>query len=248
MKTVSKKMLPVYLQRTGTRVMRPQQSGGVLGQYQSAMNSANRANEQRYNSIIKGYDDLAARTKADLASAGQSTLADINRTYGNTSSDMYQRLVNRGLANSSIPATMQMGIDRSRAESVARANELAANSRVNADMSITQGKLGVMERRTDAGPDPNQILELYRRLGASGQVAPGAGGAMYGQPIGMTPDMVANMYNTGLANHMAMMNGPAMMFNAARQQELARRRQRVLENKARRAGKRNRINNEQFEF
>jgi len=248
MRVVPKKMLPVYLQRTGTRVLKSQRGGSVMDQYQAAVNKANQANETRYQDILRGYDDLAARTRADLAAAGQSTMADINRTYSGTSSNMYQQLVNRGLANSSIPATMQMGIDRSRAESVARANELAANSRVNADMSITQGKLGVMERRTDAGPDPNQIMELYRRLGASGQFAPGAGGRMYGQPIGMTPDMVANMYNTGLANHMAMMNGPAMMFNAARQQDLARRRQRVLENKARRAGKRNRINDEPFEF
>jgi hypothetical protein len=249
---VPKKKLSLYLQRTGTRLAPPPgRPGGLVGEYQAATDKANKANESRYNAILKNYDDLAARTKADLAGAGASTLADINRTYANTSSDMYQRLVNRGLANSSLPATMQMGIDRSRAQSVAGLNESLANSRINADMSITQGKSGVMERRTDVGPDPSQIMELYRRLGASG-FGPGSPAAMYGQPIGMMPGMVANMYNTGLANHMNMMNGPAMMAPAPvanpEQDNVNDRRQMAKEARNRRAEINRRRQHEYLKF
>lgn len=106
-------------------------------------------------------------------------------------SDVYQRLVNRGFANSTIPATMQMGVARERASSRARLASQLAQQRAGFDSNISQGKFGVMERRTDEAPDINQMLQLQQALGQSGY---GGGPRAIGMPIGISPMAYQDMY------------------------------------------------------
>lgn len=188
---------------------------GLAGQYQQALDKANAANENRYNQILGGYDQLHSRVMGDLANVGAMEKKDINRQYNSMGSDVYQRLVNRGFGNSSLTGTMQMGVERERADALARSAERAAQLRANADMQLSTGKFGVMERRTDMGPDPNQLLEIARLQGQTR----GIGLPRYGTPIGMVPGQAAGGYQAAMARHMA----GAMAPFAGRQPSSSRR-------------------------
>lgn len=184
----------------GLRIVKPRSKyQGLAGQYQQALDKANAANEARYQQILGGYDALHGRVTGDLANVGAMERKDINRQYNSMGADVYQKLVNRGFGNSSLLATMRMGTERERSDAMARSYERAAQLRSNADMQITQGKLGAIERRTDLAPDPQQLINLSQGLGRSGYgMRP-----MYGQPVGMMPNQVAGAYQMGLARHMA---------------------------------------------
>lgn len=190
MRRISRKTLASYPRplQGGVQVLG---SGGrqqTLAQaYQSALNRANAANESRYQGILSGYDDLSKRVSGELAGVGEQEYRDIDRTYRNMGSDVYQRLVNRGFANSTLPATSQMGVERERSAARSRLASDLARMRADYDAQISQGKMGVMERRTDEAPDFNQMIALSEGLGRGGYGQGYGGGVGMGQPIGITP-------------------------------------------------------------
>ena len=183
----------------GLRVIKPRSKyQGLAGEYQKKLNEANAANEARYQQILGGYDALHGRVTGDLANVGAMERKDINRQYNSMGADVYQKLVNRGFGNSSLLATMRMGTERERSDAMARSYERAAQMRANADMQITQGKLGAIERRTDLAPDPQQLINLSQGLGRSGY----GQRPMYGQPIGMNPGQLMQGYQAQLMQHL----------------------------------------------
>lgn len=225
----------------GVQIIKPKPKyQGLAGKYQQALDKANAANEQRYQQILGGYDALHGRVTGDLANVGAMERKDITRQYNSMGSDVYQKLVNRGFGNSSLLATMRMGTERERSDAMARSYERAAQMRANADMQISQGKMGVMERRTDMGPDPQQMIALSQGMGRAGY----GQRPMVGQPIGMDPRQLMQGYNAQLMQHLGGMPmarpqavrqrtygnrdpGPAMARRAMRAQARSRARYRV---------------------
>jgi hypothetical protein len=193
----------------GKRIIKQKTSRyqGLAGQYQQAIDKANAANESRYQQILGGYDDLSKRVTGELANAGNMERKDINRQYNSMGSDVYQRLVNRGFGNSSLLATMRMGTERERSDALARSYERAAQLRANADMQLSQAKMGVMERRTDMGPDPQQLIALSQGLGRAGYGQP-----RYARPIGYEENQAIQQQQ-----QLAMMQQMAMMQQAQQQ-------------------------------
>jgi len=181
----------------------------LAGAYQAALDKANAANEARYQQLMTGYDDLGKRVQGTLADVGTQEFRDIDREYRNMGSDVYQRLVNRGFANSTLPATQQMGVTRERSSARSRLASQLAQQKANYDAQITQGKFGVMERRNDVGPDPAQMIALSQGLGQAGYgQGLGPGGAVgMGQPIGITPDQYQMSYMQGLQRHFGGIGG-----------------------------------------
>lgn len=158
--------------------------GSALGStYQQAIQRANRANQRRYRQILQGYSGLRGRVLGDLSGVGQQTAADVNERYRGLSDTAYAQLVGRGLGNSTAAVTARLGVERERNAEQRRLQEGLATMRANADMAITQGRLGVMERRTDAGPDLAQMLALSQGLGQYGQRQGGYGGGGYGNQL-----------------------------------------------------------------
>ena len=155
--------------------------GGLGGAYAGALDSANAANEQRYQQILGGYDALAKRSAGYLKNAGKAERKDIQRRYRAMGSDVYQTLVNRGFANSSLLGTMQQGVQREMTDEQARIAQRVAEQKLAADMAISQGRFGVMERRTDSGPDTNQMLQLAQGAGRYGMGMGGYAGGVPGQ-------------------------------------------------------------------
>lgn len=185
-----------------------QYGGGLAGSFQAAHDRANRANERRYGQILTGYDDLHKRVMNDLAGVGKQEASDIDRSYRNMSSDVYNSLVNRGFANSTMRHTMQQGVERERMAARGRLNDRLLSQRANYDTGISTGKMGVIERRNDIGPDPALLASMAQQMGASGM---GPGGS-FRSPIGVDPGMYQNAYQNALAFHMGgIRSGP--MYN-----------------------------------
>jgi hypothetical protein len=129
-----------------TRITPLPQSGGITGaglmdivkQLQAAQDKANKANESRYQDILGLYGNL-----------GQAGLARIGQQETQAQAKGTQDLISRGLGNTTITSAISRGI--------ASDAELA---RQQLQESVAMQKAGVMERRTDQGPD----LGLYASL------------------------------------------------------------------------------------
>ena len=136
--------------------------------YREALEKANAANEQRYQDILGGYDQLKGDVLGRMEGSQQQELSDVDRIYRERGADIYQRLVGRGFGNSSLLGTMGMGVDRERAASRNRVQSAYAGRMAGLEASLGTGKLGVMERRNDIAPDLNQMIALSQGMGAGG--------------------------------------------------------------------------------
>jgi hypothetical protein len=123
---------------------------GILNQLQAAQTSANTANEQRYQDILGLYGGMGTAGEARIGQA--ETQAQAKST---------QDLTARGLGNTTITGAMSRGI----------AND-AENSRQALSEQVAMGKAGVMERRTDQGPDMSMYAGLIQKATAGQQQAP----------------------------------------------------------------------------
>jgi hypothetical protein len=171
--------------------------GSLAAEYQKAMDKANRANEMRYGELIQGFDGLHSRVMGNLDQVGNQEKADILERYSDAEKLSYQSLVNRGFGNSTMLNTMKQGTVRESNRDIARLQSELAAQRANADMAISQGKLGVMERRNDIQPDFSQMIALSQGLGQSGY---GGGGG----PAILPPSVDWRaVQQQGLMNHLA---------------------------------------------
>lgn len=135
--------------------------GNALSQsYQGALDSANQANESRYQDILGGYEERMKR----LSEMSQQEQKDIRENWSNRKGGGQQDLVSRGLADTSALQTMQMGYDRQSDAEIARAND----RRLQQEMSMMKDVLDFKERREDTGPDINQMIGLQEGLGQYG--------------------------------------------------------------------------------
>jgi hypothetical protein len=112
-----------------SRVMQRSPVQKLANSYQSALDKANAANEQRYKEILAGYDQLHGRVMGNVNQMGVQERADIDQRARDMGANVYQNLVNRGFGNSSLQATMQMGVNRERASQVGRLNDRLAEAR-----------------------------------------------------------------------------------------------------------------------
>ncbi len=117
----------------------------LLKQLQQSQAKANKANEQRYQQILGTFTNLGQAGTQRIAQQEQQNVAQGQ-----------QDLTSRGLGNT----TLQMAVSRGAASDA----ELA---RQQLQESIALQKAGVMERRTDQGPD----LSMFANLIAQAQQA-----------------------------------------------------------------------------
>ncbi len=116
---------------------------GIISQMQAAQKKANLANEQRYQQILGSFENLG---KAGRARIEQQT---VQRQAQAT-----QNLTSRGLGNTTITSAVERGIAGD-----------AETQRQQLEESVTMQKAGVMERRTDEGPDLGMFASLLQSAG-----------------------------------------------------------------------------------
>ena len=166
------------LQEAVKRRQAPAQQGGgfqdIIRQMQVSQEKANLINEQRYQQILGSFEGL-----------GQAGRARIEEQTTQRQAAATQNLTSRGLGGTTITAAAERGIAR---EGESAIQEL--------DERVTAQKAGVIERRTDAGPDMSMFSSLLAtagqqqqqpratitRMGAQAQ----AGRTVFGQPFRYT--------------------------------------------------------------
>lgn len=152
---------------------------GVMQQYQDAFDESKKANEDRYQQGVGGYQNRYDRGMGYLDQLGRQEAKDIGQDYDNLQSRVDQNMVSRGLTGTTIAPTMRMGVQREYGGAIGRLNERLANQRLNTDAQLSGDLLGFVERREDVGPDYNQMLALMQAVGAGGD---GSGAGYGGTP------------------------------------------------------------------
>lgn len=162
--------------------------GGMTGNalydsFQNAMNNANQANEARYQDALAGYQDRYARNMGYLDNIGAQQQADTNEAYKKQSSVLQQNMINRGLSNSTVADTMQMGNERERLAEQRRLQADLNQQRIGVDSSLSGDTLGFMERKEEQAPSYELLAQLAMQMGQGG-VGSGAyvGGPEYQAP------------------------------------------------------------------
>ena len=145
--------------------------GQLAGSYQSAIDSANMANENRF---ATGLELLLKRAEqAGMATQGLTYegMNDIGRMFGQNRARSDQDLINRGLANT----TVREGVMRGYAtdEQAARNRYADDQTRKNIDENFRQqqGMVDWLGARNDVGPDVGQLANLASGVGAAGPAA-----------------------------------------------------------------------------
>jgi hypothetical protein len=113
----------------------------ILKQLQQAQTSANAANEQRYQDILGLYSNL-----------GKTGTAQIQENEAQQQAKATQDLTSRGLGNSTVTSSVSRGI----------AND-AQFAQQALQEQIAGQKAGVMERRTDQGPNMSMYANLLQQ-------------------------------------------------------------------------------------
>jgi len=119
---------------------------GIFTRLQAAQEKANRANEQRYQEILKQYEGL-----------GTAGRARIEQQTGQQQAAATQRLTSRGLGGTTITSAVSRGIASD-----------AEMQRQQLEESVAMQRAGVMERRTDEGPDLSMYANLMQMAGQQG--------------------------------------------------------------------------------
>lgn len=130
--------------------VRAQRGGGfqdIIKQMQAAQEKANLLNEQRYQQILGQFEGL-----------GQAGRARIEQQTLQRQAEATQSLMGRGLGGTTITSAVGRGI--------AGEGEM---QRQQLEESVAMQKAGVMERRTDVGPDLGMFAGLLQAAGQQQQ-------------------------------------------------------------------------------
>lgn len=207
-------------------------SAGILGnRYEDAYNQARRANEQRYNQILGGYDQLIGSygDQANALLGGYRQREGMIDSYGNAARNrlgqMYDQQIgsagagifSRGLANTSVLANRERGINADRANSMLGLEDALTRQRFDLSgqtLSAQQnllgqqaqlglGRLGFMANRNDPYPQqpnlsgimqtPFEMAKLFNPNNTYGNNT-NIGGQSYGVPpsYGAAPGQAAS--------------------------------------------------------
>lgn len=152
-------------------------SGGIdyqkiLDTYKQLQDAANQANEARYQQII-GPGGIYDRVADLIATVGQGQQERIDMGAARAGADVNQSMISRGLGNTTIRNAAQRGVQ----DDANRASRELAESVASQQAGVELGRAGVMERRTDQGPDAGLIAQLMMSMGQAQALSQGTGGS-----------------------------------------------------------------------
>lgn len=120
---------------------------GIIQQMQAAQEKANLLNKQRFERAMSQFENL-----------GQAGRARIEQQTAQRQAAATQNLTSRGLGSTTITSSVERGIASD-----------AELSRQQLEEGVAVQKAGLLERRSDVGPDLSQFASL---LQTAGQGAP----------------------------------------------------------------------------
>lgn len=158
-----------------------QQLSGLLGQFEGARNTANQANEQRYQDILGGYKNLdqaySQRTQSllgELQGFGAAQQQALQQKFQQQGAGLTQNMINRGLYNSTAVESAQQGLSRQQQQQELQLNDMLQRQRMDFAARLTGEELGnrpqllnFMERREDVGPTYQDVAGVAGAVGQS---------------------------------------------------------------------------------
>ncbi len=151
----------------------PGGAGGLGGSHADAINKANAANEQRYQQALGIMDQRLAN--AD--SFGTTESERLNREEAAARAGAAQHAMNRGLRNSTVSDSLDRNVTND--FNFARTNLQERLDRYRNE--LLGDKAGVIERRTDLGPDTALAMQA---AAGYGRAAGSRGGSSGGSGVG----------------------------------------------------------------
>jgi hypothetical protein len=172
----------------------------VISDYQRAMDSANKANEARYQDVLAGRFTTMQKLLNDMVGLGQQEVADTQEFYDGRAADVRQSMVDRGLSNTTVQDTMQGGVARERQNEINRINERLKRQMIDMERGLTEGIFGHIGSKEDQAPNFGELMQLLQMFGASGG---GGGGGNSLPPLLAGGPMFMDAGAMGFQNPMA---------------------------------------------
>lgn len=170
------------------QLMQQQQFASLAAAYQSKVDAANKANEDRYNEAKQGRTDLRERDLQALSNWGNSQITDAKFRSDQTLQAGEADLRRRGLGSSTINTGLATSANESLGRELGTINDQIINRRVNTDTNLSDQLYSMIERKNDVAPDVNQFMMLAKGMGQFGTA-----GAMG------TPGLTGSPGTTGLS-------------------------------------------------
>lgn len=179
-----------------------QQFGGLLQQFEDSRQSANAANEARYQQAIQGYqqldEDYAQRTQdlmGQLEGFGESYRQDLADQFQQQEAGLTQDMINRGLYNSTSLDQARQGLNRQQGRQRLQLEDALIRNRLDYGTRLTGDQLSnrprileAIERRNDVGPSYQDVAGVAGAVGQSQANVPdylsALGGEGYSQQAG----------------------------------------------------------------
>lgn len=156
--------------------------------YDAGANAAKNANEDRFQTGLKGYRDRYERNLATVKGIGSTVAGDIHRRYDQRAAQLRRQFAGGQSGNQSTVLAREIAAnDRERNDAISRAADVNAGRQIAVDTQLSGDELGFLERKTDSYPDVNQMIDLERGAGAASQqpqYPPGGNDGGYGYGYG----------------------------------------------------------------
>jgi hypothetical protein len=181
----------------------------IIGQLQAGQNSANAANQQRYQQGMgvlgrsagqaRGYYDEALRQSKRI---GRKSREDVNKGAQRLGAKQTQNLISSGLGNTTIMGSMMRGVEAERQSGLLAAREASAGRQMGLAMDrggleydIGGRKADYIASRYDNAPDPAAYTGLMQQAAAATQMPSNANPVTVSGGLG--PMASAGMTATG---------------------------------------------------
>lgn len=151
---------------------------------QAQEDRANANNEIRYGQLLQENGALRDRRQASVQNWGIAAQQDIDERMQESLSDAAANFENRGLANTNVMDSFRLRAARDTAREQQRVSEMRDQRANEYDAQDTANIAGILERRTDNGPDTQNLLQMALQYGLANQgkgfVGEGAAGPSQG--------------------------------------------------------------------
>lgn len=141
------------------------QASKLQSSYQQAFESANVANEQRYQDILSGYQSRYGEALTGLEGLGDQARKDVSTAYGQQRASTNQQLISSGLYSTTVAPAVQAGVTQRETDALGRVNEQLRREKLGYQTRLSEDTLRFQERRTDEGPSESLYVNLLDRIG-----------------------------------------------------------------------------------
>lgn len=163
-----KQMMQRDYNKAKERQRAEQKMESVYSEYQNAYNEAKQANLERYQQILGNYDTMYEQQKEMIGNMGNAEKQELKEIAGKGYARNADTVVKSGMLGTTVKPALDRQVSKDHARNVANVNERLNQAKLNSYGNYMQGKMGVMERRTDSYPEMGNYLQLMQMYGNYG--------------------------------------------------------------------------------